>query len=226
MNTAQPLRNLLAAHRAQPPLAVITGANNADTQIHTLRTWRALAEAAGVDGVTLDARLTPAASAETRDLIHHTLRSPLTDREWRLIWLTCMARAAGIDAAPGDTEQKLATAPPRTIFLVDGLDDLLPQIAEDDAQQQALRVLLTDCLDWLRGLPGRPHGLIIFARHDLVRAAIKQNHAQFLARYADYELNGSNQCPASSSTPTGSASASSRPGGTSTGSKPPSSTTR
>ncbi|MFO7401367.1 MAG: hypothetical protein C0P63_018595, partial [Actinomycetales bacterium] len=183
-------------------------------------TWRDYARDVGVDNVTLDARLAPvfvsrhlqdrtseqisevqqlacaspdaepASQLQLRDLIDTSLRSSLSDLEWRRVWLTCMARAVGIEASPEDVEEKLVEFARATtrIFLIDGLEDLLQDFLRNDAQRQALRVLLVDCLEWLRSLRGRPLGLIVFIRRDLVQAAIKQNHSQFLARYSDYEL--------------------------------------
>ena len=183
-------------------------------------TWRRYAEDVGVNNVTLDARLAPvfvsrhlqdsilgqiervqraarassgaepASQLELRDLIGRSLRRSLSDLEWRRVWLTCMARAVGIEASPEDVEEKLVEFSRATtrIFLIDGLEDLLQDFLQDDAQRQALRVLLVDCLEWLRSLRGRTLGLIVFIRRDLVQAAIKQNHGQFLARYRDYEL--------------------------------------
>ncbi|GAB2445588.1 hypothetical protein GCM10027187_08800 [Streptosporangium sandarakinum] len=184
------------------------------------KTWRDYARDVGVEGVALDAPLAPvlvsknlsdsardrisviqrevavsrdvepATQLELRDLIDGALRSELTNVQWRRIWLTCMARAVGIDATPEDVEQKLVDfgSAETRIFLFDGLEDLLQDLLDSDVQRQALRVLLVDCLDWLRSLRGRPLGLVIFVRRDLVQSAIRQNYGQFFARYRDYEL--------------------------------------
>ncbi|SDQ68391.1 MinD-like ATPase involved in chromosome partitioning or flagellar assembly [Thermostaphylospora chromogena] len=132
----------------------------------------------------------PASQLKLRDLITEALRSQLSDLQWRRIWLTCMAQAVGIDASPDDVEEKLAdfARVNSRIFLIDGLEDLLQDFSRDDAQRRALRVLLVDTLDWLRSLRGRPLGLVIFVRRDLVQAAIRQNYGQFFARYSEYEL--------------------------------------
>ncbi|OPG13784.1 KGGVGR-motif variant AAA ATPase [Microbispora sp. GKU 823] len=184
------------------------------------RTWRDYAADVGVPGVALQALLAPvfisknlkddtyqrisaiqrdacvsraaepASQLELRDLIDGALRSQLSDAEWRRVWLTCMARAVGIDAEPTDVERKLAdfAHADSRIFLIDGLEDLLQDFARNESQRQALRVLMVDCLDWLRSLRGRPLGLVIFVRRDLVQAAVRQNYNQFLARYSEYEL--------------------------------------
>ncbi|GAA3444658.1 MinD/ParA family ATP-binding protein [Planomonospora venezuelensis] len=183
-------------------------------------TWPDYARDVGVDGVTLDALLAPvlvsknlsesalerigeiqrnasafrdaapATQLELRDLIDQALRTQSTNVQWRRVWLTCMARALGIDASPEDVERKLAdfASTNMRIFLFDGLEDLLQDLLDSDVQRQALRVLLIDCLDWLRSLRGRPLGLVIFVRRDLVQSAIRQNYGQFFARYSDYEL--------------------------------------
>ncbi|GHH70158.1 hypothetical protein GCM10017673_21580 [Streptosporangium violaceochromogenes] len=184
------------------------------------KTWRDYARDVGVEGVTLKALLAPvlvsknlsestleritgiqrdatapqgiepAPQLELRDLVEDALRSEKSNLQWRRIWLTCMARAVGIDASPEDVEQKLADfgSTNTRIFLFDGLEDLLQDLLDSDTQRQALRVLLIDCLDWLRSLRGRPLGLVIFVRRDLVQSAIRQNYGQFFARYSDYEL--------------------------------------
>ncbi|GGP01559.1 hypothetical protein GCM10012278_05280 [Nonomuraea glycinis] len=132
----------------------------------------------------------PASPLDLRDLIADALRSNLSDIEWRRVWLTCIARSVGLKAAPDNVELLLArfAAGSSRIFLVDGLEDLLQNFSQNKAESQALRVLLVDCLDWLRSLRGRPLGLVVFVRRDLVQAAIRQNLRQFFARYSEYEL--------------------------------------
>ncbi|MEV5411364.1 AAA family ATPase [Thermopolyspora sp. NPDC052614] len=141
-------------------------------------------------GASATAEAEPASQLKMRDLIDEALRSKLTDLQWRRIWLRCMAQAVGIDATTEDVEQKLADfgQAGSRIFLIDGLEDLLQDFSQDLAQRQALRVLLVDCLEWLRSLRGRPLGLVIFVRRDLVQAAIRQNYGQFFAKYSEYEL--------------------------------------
>ncbi|MBB5139374.1 MinD-like ATPase involved in chromosome partitioning or flagellar assembly [Thermocatellispora tengchongensis] len=217
------LRNLLISHRTEPPLCVVAGAKGSGktfTQVQMCfrQTWQKYADAVGVPGVTLDARLAPVfvsknikdstfarirevqrgASLERqpadqlalRDLIDDALRSERSDLEWRRTWLTCMAKAVGIDTSPDEVERDLAEfgAAHNRIFLIDGLEDLLQDFSHNAAQRQALGVLLVDCLEWLRSLRGRPLGLVIFVRRDLVQAAIRQNYGQFLARYSEFEL--------------------------------------
>lgn len=132
----------------------------------------------------------PISFLDVRTMIQDGISNSLSEREWRQLWLTFLVRSMGVDVEPAESEKRMAqlAATERRIFLIDGLEDILQDIATDGQQQRALRVLLTDCLEWLQSLRGRPFGLIVFVRIDLVRAAILQNSNQLLARYRDYSL--------------------------------------
>ncbi|GEB52674.1 KGGVGR-motif variant AAA ATPase [Streptomyces cacaoi] len=110
---------------------------------------------------------------------------------WRNLWLECLAEAAGlrISAEGGNAEEVLAELGrrARAVFVIDGLEDLL-QTLDSEVKRTALRVLLTDVLGWLRSLRGRPLGLVIFVRQDLVKRAVQQNSGQLLHRYDPYAL--------------------------------------
>lgn len=132
----------------------------------------------------------PATFLHLRDLIIESLDQELNDVAWRKVWLTCLARAAGLDATPDTAEDALTQLARRhrAVFVLDGLEDVFQKFSSDGRQQRALRALLTGCPDWLRSLRGRPLGLVVFVRRDLVLNAIQQNTDQFLARHRAYEL--------------------------------------
>jgi len=184
------------------------------------RTWSDFAVAANVGGVSVDAPIFPVLTSvnlsseraeaiqeirtsaigsikaaptqlQLRELITSRLvGDPMSDSDWRRVWLTAFARAAGINTVEDGAENSLITiASQRTlIFLVDGLEDIFQEFTRNERHQQALRVLLTDVLDWLRTLRGGRLGAVVFVRRDLVQWAVRQNTRQFLARYSAYEL--------------------------------------
>jgi len=131
------------------------------------------------------------AQLELSDEIDRALGRETSDREWRQLWVWGLARSVGLDVPIAEAEAALvdeAKLGSRWVFVMDGLEDRLQNIATDVQQQRALRVLLTDCLDWVRSIRTQPYGLVVFVRRDLVRAALPQNSAQFLSRYSKYEL--------------------------------------
>jgi cellulose biosynthesis protein BcsQ len=132
----------------------------------------------------------PATFLHLRELITKSLNQGLNDIEWRKVWLTCLARAAGLDSRTDTAEGALAqlARQQQAVFVLDGLEDLFQDFSINGRQQQALRALLTGCPEWLRSLRGHPLGLVVFVRRDLVLNSIQQNIDQFFARHRAYEL--------------------------------------
>ncbi|GAA3355491.1 ParA family protein [Saccharopolyspora gregorii] len=128
---------------------------------------------------------------EIRDRITRAKRDLDSDDElgWRDVWLRTLAAAAGVSDPDRDPQQLLTELGARShaVFLIDGLEDLFQDL-DDEKQKVALRVLLTDVLAWLRSLRGRPFGLVVFVRQDLVTLSVPQNSGQLLGRYARYAL--------------------------------------
>lgn len=135
----------------------------------------------------------PAPPLAIRELIDDSLGQKLNDAAWRRIWLAGMARAAGLEATADTAEERLTDLARdcQAVFVIDGLEDLLQDFSSEPSQQQALRVLLTNCPEWLRSLRGHPLGLVVFVRRDLVLNAIRQNVQQFLDGYAPSALRWS-----------------------------------
>ena len=216
------LRNLIADHRTEPPLAIVAGAKGAGktflfSKTCTAGTWDRFANRAGVNDVRDDLAILPVLEPtnlqgddpqrlrdtfaskhggtasnpiEISDLINDGLKDLGQDdaRAWRQRWLACIAAAAGID--PGDDPETALTAlgrDHRAVFVIDGLEDLF-QTLDKDAKKTALRILLTDVIQWLRTLRGRPFGMVVFVRSDFVTSAVAQNAAQLLHRYERYAL--------------------------------------
>ncbi|MBO3733718.1 ParA family protein [Glycomyces niveus] len=133
-----------------------------------------------------------ATQIEIADLLKDGLLTIRPDDElrWRELWVRTLLAAAGVplsaDLSPFERIIDLGKKA-RAIFVIDGLEDLL-QSVNSESQQTALRVLLTDVVAWLRSLHGRPFGLVVFVRGDLVRRAVPQNSGQLLDRYSRYTL--------------------------------------
>ncbi|MER6197717.1 AAA family ATPase [Streptomyces sp. NPDC001586] len=112
---------------------------------------------------------------------------------WRSLWLECLAMACGLDVSEQRTSEEALIELGRrakAVFVIDGLEDLMQNL-DSDTKRTALRVLLIDVLGWLRSLRGRPFGLVVFVRRDLVTGAVRQNSGQLLGRYDHYALHWS-----------------------------------
>jgi len=166
-----------------PTIPVLASTNLGD-QSATAINERRIAEANRLTGGVA------AGSQAVREIVEDALSGELTSGGWRRVWLTCFARAIGLDTTPEQVEESLASfaRSNSVIFVIDGLEDLFPEFVEDSRQQRALRALLVDCPEWLRTLRGRPLGMVTFVRRDLVQKAIHQNVAQFEKRYEKYAL--------------------------------------
>jgi hypothetical protein len=78
-------------------------------------------------------------------------------------------------------------------MVVDGLEDLFQHFATAEAEQTALRALLQEVPEWLGQQPGRPLGILVFVRRDMVVGTVRQNAAQLMARYESYTLKWSRE---------------------------------
>ncbi len=152
---------------------------------HLLRDIRA-----AVAGTVL--HTTPQAPSEARARIRKWLNEDLDQTQWRQCWLNLFAWSLGFrvgdDEAAAHLFRFLRETGQQLILLMDGLEDLLQDIADDARQQQALRALLQEVPERLRQEPGRPLGMVLFVRRDLILSAVRQNSGQFLQRYDPYEL--------------------------------------
>ncbi|MEV0853920.1 KGGVGR-motif variant AAA ATPase [Nocardia fluminea] len=125
------------------------------------------------------------------DLLRRGLQTLGTDEiAWRRLWLRCLCAAAGRNDTDREPEDILADIAKLSsaVFVIDGLEDLLQTMTPVE-NQVALRVLLVDVVNWLRAMRGRPLGLLVFVRQDLVGRAVPQNSGQLMARFGPYALN-------------------------------------
>ncbi|NES64512.1 MAG: ParA family protein [Okeania sp. SIO2D1] len=139
----------------------------------------------------------PQDTTSIRDLISDNCKIQLHEGEWRKIWLDIMAWVIGFEpqnkGAGQNLTEYLTQKDQQVVFVIDGLEDLFQNFASDENQQTALRALLQEVPLWLEQQPGRPLGIVIFIRRDIVVDAIHQNAAQMMDRYRPYALKWSRE---------------------------------
>lgn len=134
----------------------------------------------------------PLNSQEILDYLRDSLQEDLHEGQWRSRWLNVIAWGMGFNVNSEDAGRNLAhylrERKKFVLVIFDGLEDLFQDLPSNEYQQIALRALLQDVPEWLEQQPGRPMGIVVFARQDMVLNAIKQNAAQLMARYEPYAL--------------------------------------
>lgn len=127
-----------------------------------------------------------------RDRIGDFCQRNLHEGQWRECWLDVIAWGVGFqpqkEGAGRALAEHLVHKQQRLLVVIDGLEDLFQNFASNETQQTALRALIQEVPEWLGQQPGRPLGILIFVRRDMVLAAVRQNAAQTIARYEPYAL--------------------------------------
>jgi MinD-like ATPase involved in chromosome partitioning or flagellar assembly len=133
----------------------------------------------------------PQRVGDTRSALCEKLQSTLSGRQWTDLWLDVIAWSAGVgggEAGAGTRFlDRLRNSSQQILCIIEGIEEL-HESANDPAVIPMLRALLLDLPVRLRSEPGRPLGLIVFARRDTVDAGVVQNREQFRANYADFAL--------------------------------------
>ncbi|NEP51704.1 MAG: ParA family protein, partial [Moorea sp. SIO3C2] len=99
-----------------------------------------------------------------------------------------IAKSLGMTGKGRDLPKYIADKKQKIVAVIDGLEDLFQEFAQDKAQQTALRALLQDVPQWLEQQPFRCLGIIIFVRQDILTASVRQNSGQMKSRYQPYTL--------------------------------------
>ncbi len=141
---------------------------------------------------------TAMSAPEIHDVIRERLGLSLHEGNWRQIWLDIIAWSIGFhvkeEGAGLGLAKHLQETGKKVVCVFDGLEDLFPNFSVASSPEQvALRALLQEVPDWLNQQPGKPVGIVVFVRRDMVATTIKQNVAQFLARYDAYALKWSRE---------------------------------
>ncbi len=112
------------------------------------------------------------------------------------LWLDVVAWSVGFEVDhPGAGSRlidNLRGTQRSILAVVEGIEELYTDPYAPDAQA-AYRSLIVDLPQRLRGEPGRPIGLCVFARRDSVESAVPHNLDQFRRSYKDFELSWSEQ---------------------------------
>jgi hypothetical protein len=162
------------------PSAVVTGTSGLARGTFLSQVPSAIGERWGARVVRLDA-------SSLVDTLRDGLVESLSETGWWRAWVTAMARAAGL---PDREAMVFEPAAEPVVFVLGDLDDLFSASAMLVTQERmAIRSLLIDSREWLASLQHTPYGFLAVASPALVRAALPQNSAQFLAVHRSFSLD-------------------------------------
>ena len=136
---------------------------------------------------------------EISDLLRIALREKDVDETWwRYKWFQIFAASLGLATEPFNAAAAyvidfLRKSKRQLTLMIDGLEDLFPDLASNQTEQMALRSLLQGVPAYLKSVPDNPLGILIFVRADLARAAIPQNYGQFSRLYEAFSLQWSEE---------------------------------
>ena len=133
----------------------------------------------------------PQLVGDSRGYIREKLRQNLSEREWLDIWLDVIGWSAGITPGVQGSGQlfieQLRKTGTRIVAIVEGIEETYESTATPSVATM-LRSILIDLPIKLRSEPGRPLGLLVFARRDSVSSGVQQNLSQFRSQYKDFAL--------------------------------------
>ena len=118
-----------------------------------------------------------------------------SEPEWTEFWIGEIAKAIGINSETAhphtlsSINRELKDKSLRIIFLLDGLEDIFPNIASSTPEKIALKSLIDDLPNKLSEIRQSNLGVIIFLRRDFLRYTITQNLKQFENLYRSYDLS-------------------------------------
>jgi len=112
---------------------------------------------------------------------------------WQTFWFSVLADSLGVprqaDEEPARAlAQFVKNATAQLVVVMDGLEELFPNIRGNETEQVALRALLQGVPERLGSFPDKPLGLLVVVRDDVAASAIRQNFGQFRSSYEPYAL--------------------------------------
>ena len=129
---------------------------------------------------------------EIKDRITQSLSNQDWDEvDWANFWVKEFSRALGFNQENyqlSELDKYLKQKNSKIIILIDGLENIFPDLAHDNFQQTALKALIDNLPNKLTEIKQSNLGLIVFLHRDSLRKTIKQNSGQFESLYSEYRF--------------------------------------
>lgn len=136
----------------------------------------------------------PLMQSENLEEFKDRLKQSLSNQDWNEVdwakfWVKEFSRALGFNQENyqlNELDKYLKQKNSKIIILIDGLENIFPDLAHDNFQQTALKALIDNLPNKLTEIKQSNLGLIVFLHRDSLRKTIKQNSGQFESLYSEY----------------------------------------
>lgn len=136
----------------------------------------------------------PLMQSENLEEFKDRLKQSLSNQDWNEVdwakfWVKEFSRALGFNQENyqlNELDKYLKQKNSKIIILIDGLENIFPDLAHDNFQQTALKALIDNLPNKLTEIKQSNLGLIVFLHRDSLRKTIKQNSGQFESLYIEY----------------------------------------
>lgn len=136
----------------------------------------------------------PLMQSENLEEFKDRLKQSLSNQDWNEVdwakfWVKEFSRVLGFNQENyqlSELDKYLKQKNSKIIILIDGLENIFPNLAHDNFQQTALKALIENLPNKLTEIKQSNLGLIVFLHRDSLRKTIKQNSGQFESLYSEY----------------------------------------
>lgn len=129
---------------------------------------------------------------EIKDRITQSLSNQSWNEvDWAKFWVKEFSRVLGFNQENyqlSELDKYLKQKNSKIILIIDGLENIFPDLANDNIQQTALKALIDNLPNKLTEIKQSNLGMIVFLHRDSLRKTIKQNSGQFESLYSEYRF--------------------------------------
>lgn len=203
LNIKEPLKSMAINFQIKLPVVISIGVDEVGktfsyVQLTRLQSWENLLNKINPQNQKKPPEnlslIFPLMQSENLEEFKDRLKQSLSNQDWNEVdwanfWVKEFSRALGFNQENHQLiklDEYLKQKNSKIIILIDGLENIFPDLAHDNFQQTALKALIDNLPNKLTEIKQSNLGLIVFLHRDSLRKTIKQNSGQFESLYSEY----------------------------------------
>lgn len=205
LNITEPLKSMASNFQDKLPVVISIGVDEVKktfsyVQLSRLQSWENLLNKINPQNLKNPPKnlslMFPLMQSQNLEEIKDRITQSLSNQDWNEVdwanfWVKEFSRVLGYNQENHQLiklDEYLKQKNSKIIFLIDGLENIFPDLAYDNFQQTALKALIQNLPNKLTEIKQSNLGLIVFLHRDSVRKTIKQNSGQFESLYSEYRF--------------------------------------